>query len=86
MICYVDLKYINGVRFRLKATLEKEKIDHEEALTQQKKEYMTEIKVECCLYAVGTLCPGILAVCSLPASTPRHPFCPCHFVILVLKS
>ena len=45
MICDIDFTCIDGTRFRLKATLEKEKIDHEETLSQQKKEYMTEVKV-----------------------------------------
>ena len=45
MIEEVVLTFPDGTRFRLKATLEKEKIANEEALSQQKKEHMTEVKV-----------------------------------------
>ena len=45
MICDIDFTCVDGTRFRLKTSLEKEKIDHEETLSQQKKEYMTEVKV-----------------------------------------
>ena len=45
MIHEVDLTFPDGIRFRLKATLEKEKIANEEALSQAKKEHMTEVKV-----------------------------------------
>lgn len=45
MICKIELTCIDGTRFRLKASLEKEKIDHEEVVSQQKKEHMSEVKV-----------------------------------------
>ena len=45
MICEISLRCIEGNRFRLKATIEKEKVDHEETISQQKKEHMAEMKV-----------------------------------------
>ena len=60
MICSIHLTCPDGARFRLKATLEKEKIDHDEVLAQQKKEYMTEVKVQCSPCSCGVGCTPLL--------------------------
>lgn len=54
MIHEIDVTSPDGIRFRLKATIEKEKIANEEALSQAKKEQMTEVKVFVCTVKLGT--------------------------------
>ncbi len=70
MICDIDFTCIDGTRFRLKATLEKEKIDHEETLSQQKKEYMTEVKV--CRSKAGMDRLGVYTFSPRKISRPRQ--------------